>query len=230
MKTSVTIKGTKTGLVITLAAEPPLAEVAAELSERLVQGSAFFKDTRVTLNAGERSLTEDEWQQLRDLVTSHGVAVQSVAATADASRLAARSVGLAMISPMASADLQRTPARAAVVVAAEGDEAFLVRRTLRSGQIVKHPASVVVLGDLNAGAEVVAGGDIMVWGRLRGTAHAGALGDIKAAIYALQMAPTQLRIFGFKAVPPEREGAQVWPEVAYVHEGRIVVDPWGRGK
>ncbi|HEX7008861.1 MAG TPA: septum site-determining protein MinC, partial [Phycisphaeraceae bacterium] len=83
---------------------------------------------------------------------------------------------------------------ARVAESEERGEAALVQRTLRSGQVVRHQGHLTVLGDVNPGAEVIAGGSVVVWGRVRGTVHAGALGDRSAQICALELAPTQLRI------------------------------------
>jgi septum site-determining protein MinC len=106
---------------------------------------------------------------------------------------------------------------------------LVVRRTLRSGQSLRHPGHIVVIGDVNPGAEVVAGGDIVVWGRVRGMVHAGALGDEGAVICALDMAPTQLRIAGRIARSPEERRRKPVPEVASVHDGQIVAIPWHSG-
>jgi septum site-determining protein MinC len=67
----------------------------------------------------------------------------------------------------------------------------------------------------------------VVWGRLRGTVHAGAFGDRSALICALQLAPTQLRIADAYARAPDEgiDGPQV-PEVAALRDEVIVVDPW----
>ncbi len=75
---------------------------------------------------------------------------------------------------------------------------------------------MVVLGDLNPGSSVVADGDILVWGRLRGVAHAGASGNTQCRIMALQMQPTQLRIADQVARAPESLPAQFHPEIAYI--------------
>jgi septum site-determining protein MinC len=104
-------------------------------------------------------------------------------------------------------------------------EAVFLQRTLRSGQSVRHPGHVVVLGDVNPGAEIVAGGHVLVWGRLRGVVHAGAAGDASATVAALDLAPTQLRIAGQIAVSPQRRGA-VRPEVALIRDGQLVAEPW----
>ncbi|PLZ37043.1 septation ring formation regulator EzrA, partial [Fischerella thermalis WC542] len=83
-----------------------------------------------------------------------------------------------------------------------------------------HPGSVIILGDVNPGGIVVADGDILVWGRLRGVAHAGARGNRECLIMALQMEPTQLRIADAVARAPEKLPMQFYPEVAYVtHQG-----------
>jgi len=106
-------------------------------------------------------------------------------------------------------------------------DCILTRRTLRSGQAVRHVGHVVIIGDVNPGTEVIAGGSVVVWGRLRGLVHAGALGDDNAIVCALLLAPTQLRIGNHIARPPEGEGRRPKsPEMALVRDGRIVVEAW----
>ncbi len=114
---------------------------------------------------------------------------------------------------------------------------FVHNGTLRSGQVLRKAESIVVLGDVNPGAQVISAGDVMVWGRLRGVAHAGAAGNKKAVVAAIEFSPTQLRIAGVAAIAPENKkpgrGLKFWkkpperrPEVAYIADGRIVVEPW----
>jgi septum site-determining protein MinC len=91
---------------------------------------------------------------------------------------------------------------------------------------LRHPGHIVIIGDVNPGAEVVAGGDIVVWGRVRGLVHAGALEDEDAVVCALELAPTQLRIASHIARSPEERPASAVPEMASVHEGQIVAVPW----
>jgi septum site-determining protein MinC len=96
--------------------------------------------------------------------------------------------------------------------------------TLRGGQVLHHTGNIVVVGDVNPGAELLATGDILVFGRLAGIAHAGAQGDDSARIYALDLAPTQLRIATSIAADAEskRRSTPV-PEAAIARDGRIVV-------
>ncbi len=96
--------------------------------------------------------------------------------------------------------------------------------TLRGGQALHHIGNVVIVGDVNPGAEVIASGDIVVFGTLRGVAHAGAQGNVGARVFALELAPTQLRIAAaiaadFKVL---KRGAAV-PECALLVDQRISV-------
>ena len=106
-------------------------------------------------------------------------------------------------------------------------DTVLIRRTLRSGQRVKHNGNVVVLGDVNPGAEVIAAGDIVVMGVLRGVAHAGAMGNQKAVVAAFRLQPTQLRIANFITRAPDDEvTAPSGPEVAQIKNGIIVIEDY----
>lgn len=96
--------------------------------------------------------------------------------------------------------------------------------TLRGGQTLHHTGNIVVVGDVNPGAELVATGDILVFGRLAGIAHAGAGGDEKARIYAIELVPTQLRIATFiGADEGSKRQSGPRPEAAVARDGKIAV-------
>jgi len=96
--------------------------------------------------------------------------------------------------------------------------------TLRGGQVLHHNGNIVVVGDVNPGAELVAGGDVLVFGRLAGIAHAGAQGDENARILAVDLRATQLRIATFIAADSDVAHAERGgPEVAFARDGRIVI-------
>jgi septum formation inhibitor MinC len=98
------------------------------------------------------------------------------------------------------------------------------RGTLRGGQTLQQLGSIVVVGDVNPGAELVATGDILIFGSLRGTAHAGAQGDATARVYALELAPTQLRIATYIAADDGVRRTRE-PEVAFIRGDRIAIAP-----
>lgn len=96
--------------------------------------------------------------------------------------------------------------------------------TLRSGTELRHHGSIVIVGDVNPGSTIIADGNILVWGRLRGIAHAGANGNLGARIMTLNMAATQLRIAHLVARTPDPP-SQAYPEVAYALNGNIQIAP-----
>lgn len=101
---------------------------------------------------------------------------------------------------------------------------MMMKQTLRSGQHVSHKGHLVIIGDVNPGAEIVADGDITIWGALRGMAHAGANGNTNAEIRALKFEPLQLRIANAIARSPDRSKGPIvssGPETARIVEGKI---------
>ena len=102
----------------------------------------------------------------------------------------------------------------------------VIKRSFRSGQKVAVLGDLIIVGDVNPGAEVLAGGDIVVFGKVvGGLVHAGAQGDEKARIFALELAPTQLRIGKILGrSPDDRVRRDTGPEVARVKKGRIIIE------
>lgn len=96
--------------------------------------------------------------------------------------------------------------------------------TLRSGQNVQSNGHLIVLGDVNPGAEIEAVGNVVVLGALKGIVHAGADGDRNACVCALSMAPTQVRIGDIITRSPDGAVASGEPEMAYVKDDRIYID------
>jgi septum site-determining protein MinC len=78
-----------------------------------------------------------------------------------------------------------------------------LQQTLRSGQTISYDGNILLIGDVNPGSEIIAKGDITIWGILGGIAHAGARGNIFAKIRALKINAIQLRISGFYARRPD---------------------------
>jgi septum site-determining protein MinC len=102
---------------------------------------------------------------------------------------------------------------------------LVVRQTLRSGGEIRHNGDVVVIGDVNPGSSVIADGDIVIWGCLRGTAHAGARGNQQAVIMILRLAACQLRIADLVARVGAEGGDRRDPEIAYITSEGIRLTP-----
>jgi septum site-determining protein MinC len=125
---------------------------------------------------------------------------------------------------------QRAPRSApALHLVTAGPTTLYHSATLRGGQVLHHTGNIVVVGDVNPGAELIATGDIVVFGRLAGIAHAGAGGDEQARIFALDLAATQLRIATFIAADQDsKRRAAPSAEAALARDGRIMILPLDR--
>ncbi|MBN2794897.1 MAG: septum site-determining protein MinC [Clostridia bacterium] len=101
----------------------------------------------------------------------------------------------------------------------------IVRHTLRSGMGVAYDGNIVVIGDVNPGAELSAGGNIIVMGKLRGMVHAGKFGNKNAYVIASKMLPTQIRITNVIARAPEGENIdELKPEIAHLKSGKMSIE------
>ena len=105
-----------------------------------------------------------------------------------------------------------------------------LNQTLRSGQTVMYEGNILIIGDAHPGSEIIADGDITVWGILGGIAHAGAKGNSSAKVRALKLNAIQLRIAGLYArrndtlnVPYVQKTNEFTPEEALIEEGKIVI-------
>ena len=105
---------------------------------------------------------------------------------------------------------------------------ILINRSLRSGQNINYDGNVVILGDVNAGAEVVASGSVIVVGALRGLVHAGATGDEDASIIALSLTPVQIRIAAHITRPPDggHDLTERGAETAFIRDGKVVIEKY----
>jgi septum site-determining protein MinC len=222
MKTPLEIKGVREGLLITIP-EGDWREVRPELLATIDERAEFFQGARIALEVDRSELRASELGSLRDELAERSVTLWAVLSSAPATQAAAADLGLAIQLSDLAADEEAL--EQPIESALSGEAAVLVERTVRSGNSIRHPGHVVVLGDVNPGAELVAGGHVIVWGRLRGVVHAGAEGNESATVCALDLAPTQLRIAGKIAVSPEKRG-RPRPEIAHVREGQIVAESW----
>ena len=104
-------------------------------------------------------------------------------------------------------------------------EMVVVNKTLRGGQEIRTKSSVLVCGNVNPGAQIIAGGSIDIRGTCRGMVHAGAYGDSTAFIIADHLMPTQIRISNLIARSPDEMEKTDRAERASIKDGQIVIEP-----
>lgn len=219
MNGPIAIKGSRDGLRLLLADDADWQAVLEALSQQLERGADFFHGAHLTIDIGARPLSEAELAALLEIMQRHGLQPGQLATSTPEGRQAARAVGLGTRPALRPA---ATPPER------DADSALLVVRTLRSGQILRHHGHLTIVGDVNPGAEIIAGGHVVVWGRLRGRVHAGALGDTTAIVAALEFVPSLVQIADKLSQAPDQRPQG--PEVARIEGDRIVVEPWEGSK
>ncbi len=197
-------------------------EILDQLRQRLTTESrSWAANTSLYIVARDRLLTVQHLQELADILMPAKLNIRRIYTSRRQTAIAAITAGYCVDQQTAPEATPPTQADAATSAMAEP---LVLRTTLRSGVEIRHNGTVVVMGDLNPGSSIVATGDILIWGRLRGNAHAGAKGNGRSRIMALQMEPAQIRIADFVARGPSSTPQQFFPEVAYVNpQGRISI-------
>ncbi|MGF1566521.1 MAG: septum site-determining protein MinC [Nodosilinea sp.] len=223
-RTQIRLKGEDGFLALKLPPEPDpetgalsWAELLQQLKQRLEAGERFWQPhTVVHVMAGDRLLDVRQLQALEEVVAEAQLDIRRILTSRRQTALAAVTAGYSVDQPAEVTHLVPPPPPGQPL-----EEPLYLQTTVRSGIEIRHPGTIVVLGDTNPGSSLVAEGDILVWGRLRGMAHAGSAGNRSARIMTLHMQPTQLRIADLVARPPDAPPAEYWPEVAYIGANAI---------
>ena len=110
------------------------------------------------------------------------------------------------------------------------NQALFIKTTCRSGEVVRYAGDVIVLADVNPGAQIIAEGDILVFGSLRGFAHAGATGDLQATIISLNLDTSRVQIGPYVGITPKNPGKKKYRNqegsIAYIRRQHIFVSPF----
>jgi len=245
----VTVKGWRNGLLLLLPPDGAWQEVLDQMDARLDEAKArsFWRGAQTTIDCGFREVNLEEMTILVDRMKRAWGLVPIAVVAADApTRAAGEKLAMNSYEEMpiikkpsreVVAEAEPAPRQAVTATAPPpgASNALYVPSTVRSGQRILHEGHLVICGDVNAGAEVVASGDVLIFGTLRGLAHAGCLGDESARIVASSLRPPQLRIASKIARAPEEAAgsgknntgaaAKGGPEVARIVNGEIQVYP-----
>ncbi|WP_414516271.1 septum site-determining protein MinC [Nostoc sp. PCC 9305] len=195
------------------ASELTWSDIWQQIRQRLSAGDRFrVSNTPVHLMAQDRLVDTRQLQELAEALSEVQLRLISVSTSRRQTAIAAVTSGYSVEQLQPVTSLSTEPTATAI----PQEDALYLEMTVRSGVEIRHPGTVILLGDLNPGGIVIADGDIIIWGRLRGIAHAGAGGNSECLIMALQMEPTQLRIADAVARAPEKPPMQFSPEVAHI--------------
>lgn len=174
MLNNIKISQTTNEIILNVNVIAEINEILDELQTKLPKLRDFYQTSTIPMRVTGRLFTDSEIKKVKSAINSE---IQVEIKFDDISDL----LGLHAIKRTFEADTDIS-------------ETKFIQYSLRSGQREEYPGSIVICGDVNFGAEIIAGGNIMILGALRGMAHAGANGNTMAMISANSIDVTQIRI------------------------------------
>ena len=236
MSEAVSFKGNKEGIVLLLDLDIEFETLCQMIVQKLWESRNFLGDhTSLIVNSGKVMLDAGQKLALKVLLQSLGHEVKYFLPEETAESVSAQKQ-----QPSAAATPEKQqekhlhpvedtqPSSMPELVDIEHymtKSALAVRKNIRSGQKISYDGTLVIFGDVNAGAELEASGHILVLGALRGVAHAGCKGDKHAVIYANQLSSVQLRIADLIARAPDGENIKrTVPEIARIIDNYLVIE------
>ena len=231
MNEPVSFKGNKDGIVLLLDSTIDFELLCQMIVQKLWQSRSFLGEhTTLIVNSGDVSLNEGQRLALKVLLQSLGHEVKYFLPEHSVSEQETAAAEPEVEEPVAY-EPEEKPVHDSLFESLAGVEHYLangalaVRKNIRSGQKVAYDGTLIVFGDVNAGAELVATGHILVLGTLRGVAHAGCQGDKNAIVYATQLCSLQLRIADMIARAPDGESTERRvPEIARIIDNYLVIE------
>ncbi len=200
----VIFKGTKDGVTVLFDADAPFEELCQQLEKKVEEAGKFFDNVKTSLAFKGRSFSDEEEETLFQIITEH-TSMQITYLTPENNEL--KQLSDLLEKEMSPHNLTK-----------------FHKGSLRNGQKIEFDGSLVIVGDVNPGAEIKASGNIIVLGQLKGMAHAGCKGMADAFIAAVYMAPVQLRIADIiTRFPEENKKGPKPPEYAFIQQGQIFV-------
>jgi len=200
-------KGEKDGLnlVINIKLFNSIDSLIETLRGKLRKGKKFYKGASIKITIDVRQLEARDLRKIRTFLTEEF-----------------------MIKDCSFVDIEETNKKVFNGVN-EGKTKF-VRKTIRSGQKFEYSGNLVIVGDVNAGAEVYAAGNIIVLGSIKGSVYAGSNGNSNAIIAAFVLTPQIMQIANVITRSPEDIDKPQYPELAKIKNGNIIVEPYSVNK
>lgn len=213
MKNLVLVKSFPNGLSVKLDPDAPFEDIYREMGRKFREGAKFYGNAKLVISFEGRELGPEEEYLLVNCITDN--------------------TDLTVLCIMGKADDEKNVQylKASNTFMNSGDkntDGQFYKGTLRAGEILETDSSIIVLGDVHPGAKVISGGNVVILGTLYGQANAGANGNSKCFIVALDMKPTQIRIGEYASRAMAKQGKWLFnktaPKIAYVLDEEIITD------
>ena len=206
----IVIKGNKEGIntQIDISKFADFEDMLMNLIKKLSKGKHFYKGTTLILKIDLKAITQKNVQTLKEVLLN---------------QIELKDIVLEDIEKNIEKDEEKDKKVFSGVY--EGKTRF-IRKAVRGGQCINYPGNIVIIGDVNSGAEVSAAGNVIVLGTLKGKVSAGTNGNTKAFIAAFSLQPGLLKIAKCMAMSPDDTGKPKYPELAKIKDGVIIVEPY----
>lgn len=221
-ESSVTFKGSVNGLTIIIKEEDEFESILEKIEEKVKQAGKFFRGATLDVKYRGKKLSKLEENRLFSiLVSKSGADIRSLK----------EDIEEVIVKPQKEEKKQQNKLEMKTFYFFKGiDEGVtkFFKGTVRSGKLIKFEGNVVIIGDVNPGGEVVATGNVIVMGSLRGIVHAGSDGNKEAMVVAFNLQPTQLRIADVITRSPDEKGQRgnFIPELAFVKDDRVYIESY----
>lgn len=213
MGDSILIKGNKYGLTIILDENATFDDLKQTLQKKITDAKKFFKNAKVAITFTGRDLSDKEQQELINIITNFSD-MEVICVMDDTVHNKETEEN--------SDEIDKED-----LLTMDDKMAIFHKGTLRSGQQIEVDHSVIIMGDVNPGAKVIASGNVIVLGALKGTVYAKQQNGKYPFVVALSMEPMQLRIGNIMGRSPDNKQS-TWDvsktQIAYVEDGRICIE------
>ncbi len=218
---TVIFKATKNGITVVLDENASYEALKSALAEKTASAKDFFKNAKTSIMFKGYMLSDEQENELLEIINAN----TDLDITFFISNDNAPDISAPKFAPKPKEeDGPLNQLLSEALVTAKKNLTTFHKGSVRSGQSIRFPGSIVVIGDVNPGGELIAEGNIIVLGILKGLAHAGCSGSHDCFVAALNMKPTQLRIAELIACFPEDENKAI-PQYSYIKDNQIFVEP-----
>ena len=220
MSQPVVLKSNRYGINLILDADMPFGQLEEAILEKFRESEKFFKNAKIAISFEGRRLSQEEEFSILDMI--------------------AKNTSIQVICVVDQDEMREQMYKEKIDTyyqdVADNTGEFY-KGTLRSGQVLKCDTSIVIIGDVNPGAKIIAKGNIVILGSLKGNAYAGAAGDESCFVTALDMDPVQIKIGNVIGRSADRgpweairnRHRTMDPQIALVSKGNIMIEPITHG-
>lgn len=235
MSQSVTIKSNKYGINLVLDPDIAFNELLKDVIEKFKASANFFKNAKLALSFEGRELSDDEEQQIIAAIEGNTTIEILCIVESGTKQEAVMKQNVEAFYNAVQQQCENTIAQNQIVENVVVPDQFY-RGTLRSGQVISSDSSVTIIGDVNPGAKIIAQGNIVILGALKGNVHAGCTGDRSCFVFALDMKPIQIQIGDLIAKSPDQpeprrrtrrkdKESAAEAQIAVAKDGNIYIEP-----